>query len=193
MKFSRLAILLLIPLMLGCGKERREVKSYLDQIAEELPVIKSVGKETERAFDDLRFGPKTKDLNVLQQRVASAKQGVAEQVEKLKQSHERILALVPPPAAAKLSLKIAKTYDAWLECGEETQALCTQAEAALTDLKTGPTQGRWKRFGQAAEKFGDRARALGKKARDAADLSQEMAEEVRRLQHKYKVQIKEPT
>lgn len=187
-----LVILVLVPLLFGCSKERGDVQAYLDQVVQELPVIKSVGKETERAFDDLRFGPKTRDLNVLQQRVESARAGVEAQIEKLTESRDRLKALVPPPAAAKLSVKLLQSYDAWLECGQEVKTLCGDAETAISDLKSGPQKGKWKRFGEAAQQFGDRSRALGKKARDAADLSEEVGREVKKLQRKYKVHLKDP-
>lgn len=182
----RIFSLLVALLLVGCG-ERKQVQSYLTAISTEVPSLQKIGKGTERAFDDLRFGKKPRKLKELASRLKSVRQELDEQVTALQASRDRIAAIPAPQPAKELEIKLLSCYDQWLGVGKTLSGICEESEQACLEIDKSPAKGKWKRFVAAVRDIGDELRALGKDARDAKEASEEVGKELQRLQKKYKV------
>jgi hypothetical protein len=185
-------LFLLLTVLCGCNPERRGVKTYLDQVATELPAIRTIGESTEDAFDELRFGPRTKDLDVLAQRVADTRTQLSGQVEQLKQSRERVARVTAPQPADHLHNSLLESYDDWIACGEKLVTICHQAEATLNQIQDDRGPGKWQRLGEAGRQLGDDLRALGRQARDAERSTKAMGREYEKLQKRFHVAVRVP-
>ncbi|MCA9796255.1 MAG: hypothetical protein KC910_30820 [Candidatus Eremiobacteraeota bacterium] len=183
---KRLPLLLLLVVLAGCG-ERRQVQTYLGAVAAELPVLKDISRQTEDAFDDLRFGARPDDLGELAGRLDKAADGLDVQVEALKASRARAAALPAPGPAKEFEARLLACYDRWAEVGQQLAQTCRQAATSCREVETSSGKDKLKRFGEASRAMGDKLRELQKAGRDAGRASQDVQEELQRLQKRYKL------
>lgn len=186
----RRSILSLAPLcmllLLGCA-ERRQVQTYLTSVSTEIPNLQKIGRQTEKAFDELRFGKRPKDLNQVADRLERAAADLEQQMQELRDSRGRVAAIPAPQPAIEFETHLLASYEQWGEVGQSLADLCNQAAKSCREIESSPPKGKWKRFAAAAQELGDEARALKKAVRDAGHASEDLGQELERLQRKYKL------
>ena len=179
-------MLLGLLLLFSCG-ERRQVQAYLTSVSTEIPRLQQIGRDTEKAFDDLRFGKRPKDLNELAKRLEQAADNLKTQLEELKTSRQKVSNLPTPAAANEFDSKLLNCYDSWTEVGGDVESICRRAAQACREVEASPPKGKWKKFAEAAKQLGDEGRQLKKAVRDANHASQDLSRELEKLQRKYKL------
>lgn len=182
----RLPLFFVLALLAGCGA-RRQVQTYLGTVATELPALKEISRQTEDAFDELRFGARPENLEELASRLEGAADQLETQVEALHASRTRAAAIPAPEPAREFEKRLLACYDQWAAVGQELALTCRQAATSCREVESSSGKEKLQRFGQASKALGEKLRALQKTGRDAGRASDDLQEELRRLQKRYKL------
>lgn len=181
-----LTVTLALLLLAGCS-DQTQVRSYVTLVSTEARLVDSFGDKTKEVVQDLRDGPKPKNLKELADRFELVRDELAEQVKKLESSRKRVEAVPVPEEAKELERHLMTCYDNWLDLARRVTEVCDSAALACREVEQSPAKEKLRQMRASAKEVANQVNGLKKSVTDAGLSTAEMMKELNRLQKEFKI------